>query len=148
MRFAHTVSTFSPRVLSLSLHNCATAMRDFVPRVRTAVRDFVRAYERDTAPSAANDNNNGCNEFKQFCIAECPASTPACLPPPPFSREQNLSVRSRSRRYRPCVLMIDVQKCSTAVYSIEFHRGENNGRVVGTFHDFCKRIKSRILRET
>lgn len=38
----------------------------------TAVRDFVRTYERHRkrrAPSA-NDSNNGCNEFKQFRIAE------------------------------------------------------------------------------
>lgn len=39
----------------------------------TAVRDFVRTYERHCerrAPSAPNDSNNGCNEFKQFRIAE------------------------------------------------------------------------------
>lgn len=83
----------------------------------TAVRDFVRTYERRRerrAPSA-NDSNNGCNEFKQFRIAEwrrVAASVSAIF------TEDKTFLRSRSRRYRLYVLLtIDVQKCSIALYS-------------------------------
>lgn len=87
---AHGFHLFpSPLVFSLSSHNCTTAVRDFVRAVRTTPGT-------SRALSGANDSNNGCNEFKQFCITEwrgvdlawslCPAPSHRHFP-----RGQNLS---------------------------------------------------------